>query len=404
MTPSWPVIDGSFVVGEPDAPVAVCTLTTERLPERLARVPGVAIAGQVYTANLGIERIILNVTANPSIRFLVLCGKESKLFRPGQSLNALIEDGIDGERRIVGAQGYDPVLPEVSESRVLAFRHQVELVDWTGEDDVDALQEHIASLAARSPGRFESAEVIPSADDAQPALAASFRPIRPGGRREPLQYDPKGYFVISLDRDEEQIVLRHYLPDHTAAHEMRGRVAESMLLGLLREGLVSQLSHAAYLGAELAKAEAALHLELRYRQDRPLQAMAQPSGESDGSAEPATAPAGPMPRISPPLTLAQLRAAREGDTVDVVLEATGQPIPGELVGTALEPNEKAPFNSFHRTDEQIAVHWTDQTAIVMGERADVVVGGIFRAHGALRSQTLIDASRIVVLTKVAAIE
>jgi hypothetical protein len=174
-----------------------------------------------------------------------------------------------------------------------------------------------------------------------------------------LQYDPKGYFVISLDRDEEQIVLRHYLPDHTAAHEMRGRVAESMLLGLLREGLVSQLSHAAYLGAELAKAEAALHLELRYRQDRPLQAMAQPSGESDGSAEPATAPAGPMPRISPPLTLAQLRAAREGDTVDVVLEATGQPIPGELVGTALEPNEKAPFNSFHRTDEQIAVHWTD---------------------------------------------
>ena len=43
-----------------------------------------------------------------------------------------------------------------------------------------------------------------------------------------------------------------------------------MLLGLLRERLVSQLSHAGYLGAELAKAEAALRLGLRYEQDQPL--------------------------------------------------------------------------------------------------------------------------------------
>ena len=44
-------------------------------------------------------------------------------------------------------------------------------------------------------------------------------------------------------------------------------------LGLVREGLVSQLSHAGYLGEELAKAEAALRLELRYAQDRPLKRM-----------------------------------------------------------------------------------------------------------------------------------
>jgi tetrahydromethanopterin S-methyltransferase subunit A len=43
-----------------------------------------------------------------------------------------------------------------------------------------------------------------------------------------------------------------------------------MLLGLLREQLVSQLSHAGYLGAELARAEAALRLDLAYEQDRPL--------------------------------------------------------------------------------------------------------------------------------------
>src|SRR5437016_14413726 len=104
-----------------------------------------------------------------------------------------------------------------------------------------------------------------------------FVSIRPGGQREPLVYDPKGYFVISLDREKEEIVLRHYLPDHTPAHEMRGRGATSMLLGLLREGLVTQLSHAGYLGEELAKAQTALQLGLRYDQDRPLRLRESPA-------------------------------------------------------------------------------------------------------------------------------
>ena len=103
---SWPVIAGSYRVGNPAAPVAVCALTSDELLAPLAGIPGVAIAGEVQTANLGIERIIRNVTANPAIRFLLLCGKESRLFRPGQSLSALIENGVDAARTIIGAEGY----------------------------------------------------------------------------------------------------------------------------------------------------------------------------------------------------------------------------------------------------------------------------------------------------------
>jgi hypothetical protein len=40
----------------------------------------------------------------------------------------------------------------------------------------------------------------------------------------------------------------------------------------------------------------------------------------------------------------------------------------------------------------------------MGEPADIVVGGIFRAHGALGSGMMIEASRVVVLSNVASIE
>ncbi|HEX4921223.1 MAG TPA: tetrahydromethanopterin S-methyltransferase subunit A, partial [Candidatus Bathyarchaeia archaeon] len=120
--PSWPVVPGSYVIGDPNSPVAVCTLTSERLMTPLANLPGVAIAGMVYTANLGITRIVMNITANPAIRFLLICGRESNLFRPGQSLTALSEHGIDEQKRIIGATGYDPVLTSLTADQINQFR------------------------------------------------------------------------------------------------------------------------------------------------------------------------------------------------------------------------------------------------------------------------------------------
>ena len=133
--PPWPVVAGTYKVGDPKAPVSVCALTSERLMDPLAGLPGVAIAGMVYTANLGITRIILNVTTNPSIRFLLICEKESALFQPGQSLVALAENGVDDAKRLIGAAGYDPVLPTIAPDQVNQFCKQVEVLDWTGEED-----------------------------------------------------------------------------------------------------------------------------------------------------------------------------------------------------------------------------------------------------------------------------
>src|SRR5690242_8757441 len=189
----WPVVAGTYAVGDPAGPVAVCTLTSEGLVAPMSGLPGVAIAGKVYTANLGITRIVVNVTANPAIRFLLICGKDSPLFRPGQSLVALSESGMDEERRIIGAAGYEPVLPTLPPEQVARFRRQVEVLDWTGEEDTAALAEGIRGLVARSPGRFAAGAVGEGA--AMVAPEERFTPIRPGGVREPLQYDPKGYFV-----------------------------------------------------------------------------------------------------------------------------------------------------------------------------------------------------------------
>src|SRR5438445_6704597 len=303
---------GTYQVGDPNGPVAVCALTSERLIGPLVALPGVAIAGMVYTANLGITRIIVNITSNPAIRVLLICGKDSTLFKPGQSLVALSEKGVDDKRRIIDAAGYDPVLPSIDPAQVAQFRKQVEILDWTGEEDLEVLQDRVKSLSDRNPGVF----VMEQKEANMARGQEEFVSIRPGGQREPLLYDPKGYFVITIEPEQGEILLRNYSPNHTPANQMRGRVATSVLLCLVRDGLVTQLSHAGYLGEELAKAQSALQFGLRYDQDRPLrprETPAQPVAEGTKTATPGP----PKTPAVPVITVKQLGEIVPGTLVDL---------------------------------------------------------------------------------------
>jgi hypothetical protein len=186
-----------------------------------------------------------------------------------------------------------------------------------------------------------------------------------------------------------------------------------MLLGLLREGLVTQLSHAGYLGEELAKAQAGLLLGLRYDQDRPLRPRdATQAGQDDVSpplppdtSESANAPAEPaampnMPRITLSLTVAQLQTTPLGAVVDVVIAVTETPEPNVFVGTLLEPDEAEPFSAFRRTTQRASIHRAPESPIIMGGPDDLQIGALLRARGVLRDGNAIDAERVVILTRV----
>src|SRR5215472_6037977 len=174
----WPVMPGTYQVGDPNGPVAVCALTSEKLMGPLASVPGVAISGMVYTANLGITRIIVNITSNPAIRFLLICGKDSALFKPGQSLVSLSEKGVDEKKKIIDSPGYDPVLPSVNQDQIDQFRNQVEVLDWTGEEDLSVLTDEVKSLTNRNPRVFS----VEKRESDVPSKKEEFLSIRPGGQ------------------------------------------------------------------------------------------------------------------------------------------------------------------------------------------------------------------------------
>ncbi len=256
----WPPLPGDYRVVRFGAPVAVCALNSSEVLEKLAAhsPPGLALAGTLHTENLGIERIVRNVLANPHVRFLVLCGEDTRQaigHLPGQSLAALCENGVDGTGRIWGARGKRPVLKNVTGAQVEAFRKQVELVSLVGELDLERIEAVVAACAARDPGAFEGAPT----DGAVPVFPA----------RQPskLVLDPAGFLVVYPDVSRG-LVLEHYRNEGVLECVIEGSTAAAVGTSAVERGVVSRLDHAVYLGRELARAEESLRTGRPYAQDR----------------------------------------------------------------------------------------------------------------------------------------
>lgn len=256
----WPPLPGSYHVLRYHAPVAICTLTDESLSKTVVAAAGVEIAlvGTMQTENLGLERLMQNTLANPNLRFVVLCGADSRQaigHLPGQSLVALARSGVDERMRIIGAQGKRPVLRNVSREAVEHFRRKVEIVDLIGETSVPHILDTAKSCAARNPGPAE-----PFSGTRSVATVAGYIPQR-------MISDPAGYFVVFPDCGRGLLMLEHYHNDGVLDVVIEGRHPAELYIPAIEKGLVSRLDHAAYLGKELARAEQALLKGGAYVQD-----------------------------------------------------------------------------------------------------------------------------------------
>ncbi len=257
----WPPLPGDYSVVRFGASVSVCTLNSEDLAKELARVApeGLAIVGTMHTENLGIERVIRNVLANPNIRFLILCGEDTRQLighLPGQSMESLFANGLDEKQRIVGAKGKRPFLKNVSLGHIAAFKKQVQLVSMTGEQDIIPITRAIGECQTQGLPQFTGTV----SDVAIETIRA----------KEPQFYksDPAGFFVIYPDRRAKNLMVEHYTNSGTIDCVVEGAAPPAIYAEIVKRGLVSQLDHAAYLGRELATAERSLKTGEPYVQDR----------------------------------------------------------------------------------------------------------------------------------------
>jgi len=89
--------------------------------------------------------------------------------------------------------------------------------------------------------------------------------------------DPKGYFLIAVDKDEKFIKVGYCKftklgnsPVNDMVAEIKGRTAIELVNTLIRKKFISSLQHAADMGIELHKAELSLKHGFKYIQDKDL--------------------------------------------------------------------------------------------------------------------------------------
>ena len=159
----WPKIQGDFHVGDEKSPVAVITMGSH-LDEQAVCDAGAAICGSCKTENLGLEKIVANIIANPNIRFIITCGTEVKGHLSGQCLQALHKNGVEGGK-IVGAEGAIPFIENLTEDAIKRFQEQVELVNIMETEDLGAIKAKITELTAKDPGNLPKEPIVVEVKD-----------------------------------------------------------------------------------------------------------------------------------------------------------------------------------------------------------------------------------------------
>ena len=156
--PGWPILKGEYDVGDIQNSVAVITCGSH-LPAGPQLEAGAAITGPCKTENLGAEKVVAHIISNPNIRYFIVTGAEVKGHITGQAFVALHQNGVK-ENRIVGATGAIPYIENLNEDAIKRFQEQVEIVDFIGTEDMDAIVAKIKEYASKDADAFDADPMV----------------------------------------------------------------------------------------------------------------------------------------------------------------------------------------------------------------------------------------------------
>ncbi len=178
--PDYPPEEGRYIRGNDFSPVAVVIILAsdaDKIPpeiEKLVRTGiegGAAISGTVQTENIGFEKIICNIVANPNIRYMILGGPESEGHLTGEALKALIFQGVDEKKRIIGTDAPHPFLFNLPMELIDRFRKQLSLVDLQFEGDPDVIRKAVWSCYQEKPVDFKGYSLYDPGAYPEPSLS-----------------------------------------------------------------------------------------------------------------------------------------------------------------------------------------------------------------------------------------
>lgn len=180
--PNWeyPPEEGRYLRGNDYSPVVVCVILARpdneipREIEMLVRAgieAGAALSGTVQTENIGFEKIICNIIANPNIRYIILTGPESEGHLTGEALKALIANGVDEKKRIIGTDAPHPLLYNIPIEFIERFRDQITLIDLQFQGNPEVIRNAVKACYQEKPTEFEEYTLYDMGAYPQPPLS-----------------------------------------------------------------------------------------------------------------------------------------------------------------------------------------------------------------------------------------
>jgi tetrahydromethanopterin S-methyltransferase subunit A len=128
--------------------VAVCTLSSMGLLKKIssdAIMDKLLIVGRLFSENKGIDQLILFCTMSQTMRYLILCGKDTSGHYPADALMNLMHFGLDEHNKIIGTKAPYPFI-KCHLKLVNKFRAQIKLIDMRECYDLDKIIETVNNL------------------------------------------------------------------------------------------------------------------------------------------------------------------------------------------------------------------------------------------------------------------
>ena len=137
----WPIVSSeNLVMGNMDSEITIVTLwtPTKKITDELDPNSFCA-AGQLYSKE-GINFIIRNILAKPSIRCLIVCGTE--LSGSGKVLVDFFEKGVDENHEVIG-NDFAKIHKEISKETLDLVRKNVKIENLIGVQDIGEIKKKI---------------------------------------------------------------------------------------------------------------------------------------------------------------------------------------------------------------------------------------------------------------------
>jgi tetrahydromethanopterin S-methyltransferase subunit A len=180
-TANYPPEDGRYLRGNDLSPVAVCVILhtdEDKIPkeiETLVRVgveTGAALSGTLQTENIGLEKVVCNIVANPNIRYIVLTGPESLGHLTGEAVLLLHKNGVDEKKKIKGSNSPTPYLYNLPGEFIDRFREQiVTVIDLLNKGTPERVRQAVWSCFQEKPTDFLSYQLHDMGAIDKPALS-----------------------------------------------------------------------------------------------------------------------------------------------------------------------------------------------------------------------------------------